>query len=176
MVRSMIAHITLPESLWSEALKTVVYLFNRIPSKTVTKTPYKLWNRKSPSIRHLHIRGCPAEARPYILYKKKLDSRTVSCLFVGYSEMYKGFRFYCPSTWNIKTDNTKSFLRIFRTVWVNYIRISHLRKNILLSKWWSSCSTSRWKYSCTFTRYRYNSSCSRSCWWGRTWKFSTISV
>ena len=43
MVRSMITHTTLPESLWSEALKkTVVYLLNRIPSKTVTKTPYKL--------------------------------------------------------------------------------------------------------------------------------------
>ena len=42
MVRSMIVHTTLLESLWSEALKTVVYLLNRIPSKTVTKTPYEL--------------------------------------------------------------------------------------------------------------------------------------
>jgi len=77
MVRSMIAHTTLPESLWSEALKMVVYLL-----KTVTKTSYKLWIRKSPSIRHLHFWGCPAEARTYIPYEKKLDSRTVSCLFI----------------------------------------------------------------------------------------------
>jgi len=128
----MIAHTTLPESLWSEALKTVVYLLNRKPSKIVTKTLHELW---TPSIRHLHVWSCPAEAQPYIPYKKKLDSRTISCLFVGYSERYRGFRLYCPSTKNIKTDNAKFFLRIFRTVGVNYIRISHLRKNILLYLW-----------------------------------------
>jgi len=65
---------------------------------------------KSPSIRHLHVWGCPAKARPYIPYKKKLDSRTVSCLFIGYSDKYRGFRFYCPSTKNIiETDNAKFF-------------------------------------------------------------------
>jgi len=42
MVRSIIAHTTLPESLWSEALKTVVYLINRVPNKMVTKIPYEL--------------------------------------------------------------------------------------------------------------------------------------
>jgi len=39
MVRSMIAHTTLSESLWSETLKTAVYLLNRVPSKTVIKIP-----------------------------------------------------------------------------------------------------------------------------------------
>ena len=38
IVRSMIAHTTLPESLWSEALKIIVYLLNKLPNKTVTKT------------------------------------------------------------------------------------------------------------------------------------------
>ena len=100
MVRSMIAHTTLLESLESEALKTIVYFLNRVPSKIVTKNPYKLWSEKSLSIRHLHIWGCPAETRPYIPYEKKLDSRTVSCFFVGYFERFRGFRFYCPSTKN----------------------------------------------------------------------------
>jgi len=113
MVRSMIAHITLPGSLWSEALKTAVYLLNRVPSKTVTKIPYDLWTRKSHSIQHLHIWGCPAEARPYIPHEKKLDSRTVSCFFVGYSERSRGFRFYCLSTKNIiETDNAKFIEKI----------------------------------------------------------------
>jgi len=42
MVRSMISHSTLPESLWGEALKTVVYILNRVPSKAVNETPYEL--------------------------------------------------------------------------------------------------------------------------------------
>ncbi|RVW38040.1 Retrovirus-related Pol polyprotein from transposon TNT 1-94 [Vitis vinifera] len=38
MVRSMISHSTLPESPWGEAIKTAVYILNRVPSKTVAKT------------------------------------------------------------------------------------------------------------------------------------------
>jgi len=38
MVRNMISHSTLPESLWGEALKTAVYILNRAPSKAVNKT------------------------------------------------------------------------------------------------------------------------------------------
>jgi len=105
----MIAHTTLPESLWSEALKTIVTSLIEYLAKTVTKTPYELWTGKSPSVRHLHVWSCPTEARPYMPYEKKLDSRTVGCLFVGYSERYKGFRFYCPFTKNIKTYNAKFF-------------------------------------------------------------------
>ena len=78
MVRSMIAHATLSESLWSEALKTAVYLLNRVPSKIVIKTPYELWTTKLLVLCILHVWGYPAGAWSYILYKKKLDSRTIS--------------------------------------------------------------------------------------------------
>ena len=58
-MRSMINHSSLPESLWGEALKTAVYILNKVPSKAVAKTPYELSTRKKPSIRHLHVWGCP---------------------------------------------------------------------------------------------------------------------
>jgi len=64
MTRSMISHSSLPESLWGEALKTVVYILNRVPSKAVNKTPYELWIGKRSSIKHLHIWGCLIETRP----------------------------------------------------------------------------------------------------------------
>ncbi|RVW37391.1 Retrovirus-related Pol polyprotein from transposon TNT 1-94 [Vitis vinifera] len=108
MVRSMISHSTLPESLWGEVVKTVVYILNRVPSKTVAKTPYKLWTGKKPSIRHLHVWGCPAEVRSYKPNEKKLDSRTVSCYFVGYSKRSRGFKFYDLSTRSLfETGNAK---------------------------------------------------------------------
>ena len=44
MVRSMISNSQLPLSLWSEALKTTVYVLNWVPSKAVIKTPFELWN------------------------------------------------------------------------------------------------------------------------------------
>ena len=63
MVRSMINHSLLLESLWGEAIKNAFYILNRVPSKIIAKTPYELWTKKKPSIRHLHVWGCPIEAR-----------------------------------------------------------------------------------------------------------------
>ena len=108
MVRSMISHSSLPESLWGEALKTAVYILNRVPSKAVNKTPYEIWTGKRPSIKHLHIWGCPAEARPYRPHERKLDSRTISCYFVGYAERSRGYKFYNPASRSIfKTENAR---------------------------------------------------------------------
>ena len=55
MVRSMIVHSTLPESLWGEALKTAAYILNRVPTKEVAKTPYELWTGRKPRLKHFHI-------------------------------------------------------------------------------------------------------------------------
>ncbi|GKC27838.1 putative zinc finger, CCHC-type containing protein [Tanacetum coccineum] len=41
MVRSMLANSNLPEFLWTEALKTVVHILNRVPSKSVPKNHMK---------------------------------------------------------------------------------------------------------------------------------------
>ncbi|GKA64215.1 putative zinc finger, CCHC-type containing protein [Tanacetum coccineum] len=53
MVRSMLANSNLPEFLWTEALKTAVHILNRVPSKSVPKTPYEIWTgRKSFQSQH----------------------------------------------------------------------------------------------------------------------------
>ena len=91
-------------------MKTAVYVLNRVPSKAVTKTPYELWTNKRPSIRHLHIWGCPAEARPYRPHEAKLDSRTVSCYFVGYAERSRGFKFYNPTSRSFFETGNARFL------------------------------------------------------------------
>ena len=43
MVRSMISYSTLPINLWIEVLKIAIHILNRVPSKSVLKTPYELW-------------------------------------------------------------------------------------------------------------------------------------
>ena len=58
MVRSMLRNSTLHVSLWMYALKTTVYLLNRVPGKAVPKTPFELWTNITPSIRHLCL-GLP---------------------------------------------------------------------------------------------------------------------
>ena len=111
MVRSMISHSNLPISFWGEALKsTAAYILNRVPTKATAKTPYEHWTDKKPSLKHLHIWGCSAEARPCRPHEKKLDSRTVSCYFIGYSERSKGYKFYDPTTKSIfETGNARFY-------------------------------------------------------------------
>ena len=109
MVRSMISYSTLPVSFWGDALKTAVYILNRVPTKVVPKTPFELWTGRKPSLAHLHIWGCQAEARVYNPQEKKLDPRTISGYFIGYLEKSKGYRFYCPdhSLRIVETRNAK---------------------------------------------------------------------
>ena len=78
MVRSMMSYSSVPISLWGEALKTAMYILNRVPSKAVPKTPFELGIGRKPSLRHIHIWGCPAKARIYNPHEKKLDSRMIS--------------------------------------------------------------------------------------------------
>jgi len=52
MIRSMMSYSTLPINLWMEALKKAIYILNRVPSKSVPKTPHELWTGREPSLNH----------------------------------------------------------------------------------------------------------------------------
>lgn len=100
MVRSMMSHSNLPQFLWGEALKMANHVLNRVPSKAVCKTPYELWTGRKPSLNYLHVWGCRAEARIYNPGEKKLDPRSVSCNFVGFTNTSERYMFYSPNLTN----------------------------------------------------------------------------
>ena len=97
MVRSMRSNTKLPQYLWTETLKTTVYILNRVPTKAVSKTPFESFKGWKRSLRHIRVLGCPSEVRIYNPQEKKLDPRTISGYFIGYAERSKEYRFYCPS-------------------------------------------------------------------------------
>ena len=107
MVRSMLRNCSLPISLWIYALKTTMYLLNRVPGKVVPKTPYELWTGRKPSLRQPACLGCHAEIRFYNPQESKLDTKTISGYFIGYPEKSKEYRFYClnHTTRIIETGN-----------------------------------------------------------------------
>ena len=109
MVRSMLSNSKLPHSLWNEALKTVAYILNRVPTKAVPKTSFELLKGWKPSLKHVCVWGCTAEVTIYNPNEKKLDPRTISAYFIGYVERSKGYRFYCPthSTRIVESRNVK---------------------------------------------------------------------
>ena len=62
-----------------------------------------------PSLKNLYVWGYPAEAMPYRPNEKKLDLRTKSCYFVGYSERSWGYYFYDPKTKSILESRNAQF-------------------------------------------------------------------
>ena len=92
MVRSMMNYSTLPISFWRCALNITIHLLNLVPSKSVPKTPMDLWSGRKPSMRYLHIWGCPA----HVLKGKpdKLEPKLEVCLLVGYPKETRGYLFY----------------------------------------------------------------------------------
>ncbi|KAK8676153.1 hypothetical protein V6N13_034207 [Hibiscus sabdariffa] len=50
MVRSMMSHNDLPTSFLGHALETIAFTLNRVPSKSVQKTPHEIWTEKRPSM------------------------------------------------------------------------------------------------------------------------------
>ncbi|RDX81853.1 hypothetical protein CR513_37428, partial [Mucuna pruriens] len=97
VVKSIINHSSLLESLWEEALKTIVYIFNR--------------NGKKSSIKHLYIWGCLAKAQPYRPHERKLDSRIVNYYFFGYVECCRGCKFYDRTSISFFKRKMQDFLR-----------------------------------------------------------------
>ena len=50
MVRSMMCFTDLPISFWGLALETAVYILYRVPSMSVSSTPYEIWRGKKPNL------------------------------------------------------------------------------------------------------------------------------
>ena len=80
MVRSMLSRTDLPISFWGYALETTAFLFNRIQSKAVEKTPYELWTGKRLGFSCLKIWGYEAYVKRQA--SDKLASKSDKCLFM----------------------------------------------------------------------------------------------
>jgi hypothetical protein len=79
-----------------EALKIAIHLLNKVPNKSVPKTPYELWTGRKTSLNYFPVWGCPAEARVFNTNMGKLDPRTIGCHFIGYPDKSNAAPFYCP--------------------------------------------------------------------------------
>ncbi|KAK8986979.1 hypothetical protein V6N11_055296 [Hibiscus sabdariffa] len=92
MVRSMMSHSDLPISFWGHALETAAFTLNRVPSKSVQKTPHEMWTGKRPSMSFMKIWGCKAYVKHQM--STKLEPKSHKCTFVGYPKETKGYYFY----------------------------------------------------------------------------------
>ncbi|GKC78191.1 zinc finger, CCHC-type containing protein [Tanacetum coccineum] len=67
---------------------------SRVPNKRNRITPYELWTKRKPNLNYLRVWGCRAVVRLPDPKLKTLGERGIECIFVGYAEHSKAFRFY----------------------------------------------------------------------------------
>ena len=90
----------LGKELWGEAVVTATYLKNRSPAKSLkdNRTPFEVWTGKKPFVGYLQVFRTMAYTFIPKEKRKKLDSKTMKTIFVGYAEDSKAYRLYDPLT------------------------------------------------------------------------------
>eukprot|EP00794_Sanderia_malayensis_P007838 gene7838-biopygen6374 len=93
--RAMIYHAKLPLSFWAEAVSTANYLRNRSPTSALENaTPYERFYKQKADVSNLRVFGCNAMVHIPDQKRNKLQKKSEKCVFVGYPEDSKGYKFY----------------------------------------------------------------------------------
>ncbi|KAK8597087.1 hypothetical protein V6N12_065563 [Hibiscus sabdariffa] len=108
MVRSMMSHTDLPTSFWGYALETTAFTLNRVPSKSVQKTPHEMWTGRRPNMSFMRVWGCQAYVKHQM--STKLEPKSQKCTFVGYPKETKGYYFYNSKENKVFVARTRVFL------------------------------------------------------------------
>ena len=105
----MLSRSKISKSLWIESLKTTTYVLNRVPTKVVPKAPIELFKGWKPSLTYICVWGCSSKVRIHNPKESKLDPWTIIGYSIGYTEISKGYKFYClsNSTRVVESRNAK---------------------------------------------------------------------
>ncbi|KAG7533176.1 Reverse transcriptase RNA-dependent DNA polymerase [Arabidopsis thaliana x Arabidopsis arenosa] len=89
-----------PQKFWVEAFFTANFLSNLLPTTVLdsSTTPYEVLFGKTPNYSALRTFGCACFPTLRQYAHNKFDPRSLKCIFLGYTEKYKGYRCYYPPT------------------------------------------------------------------------------
>ncbi|GJU08317.1 retrovirus-related pol polyprotein from transposon TNT 1-94 [Tanacetum coccineum] len=109
--RTMLADAKLPVTFWAEAVNTACYVQNRVlVIKPHNKTPYELFNERSPAIGFLRPFGCHVMILNTLDHLGKFDAKGDEGFFVGYFLSSKAFRVFNKRTKIVKENMHMDFL------------------------------------------------------------------
>lgn len=112
MATSMLVDAGLEKRFWGEAILTATYLQNRLPSRSVPKTPYELWWGKKPELGHLRVFGSQAFVHVPDTERKKMYRKATKHTFIGYAIEQKGYRFVDLETDLITVSRDARFIEL----------------------------------------------------------------
>ncbi|GAB2299629.1 hypothetical protein Dimus_038571 [Dionaea muscipula] len=107
---TLLAHSNLPRDYWSYAFSTAVLLINRLPSQSLSgRIPYTILMGKPADYSLLRVFGCICYPYMQPFGRTKLDYKSTTCIFLGYSSQHKGYRCLDPCTGRIYIYRHVSF-------------------------------------------------------------------
>jgi hypothetical protein len=106
MVNALLCNSGLNKSFWGEALVTACYILNRIPQKKSKVTLYELWKKRKLNLNYFKVWGCRAIVRLLEPKIRKLGQKAIECIFLGYAQHSKGYRFLVVEPNNSVEVNT----------------------------------------------------------------------
>ncbi|GJU77370.1 putative ribonuclease H-like domain-containing protein, partial [Tanacetum coccineum] len=109
--RTMLADAKLPITFWAEAVSTACYVQNKVlVNKSHNKTPYELFNGRSPAIGFLRPFGCHVMILNTLDNLGKFDAKGDEGYFVRYSLSSKAFRVFNKRTKKVEENLHVDFL------------------------------------------------------------------
>nr|GEU49979.1 putative ribonuclease H-like domain-containing protein [Tanacetum cinerariifolium] len=111
VARIMLADAKLLVTFWAEAVNTACYVQNRVlVSKSYIKTPYELFNGRSPAIGFLKPFGCYVLILNTLYNLGKFEEKGDKGYFIGYSMPSKAFRVFNKRTRRVEENLHVEFL------------------------------------------------------------------
>lgn len=118
--RTMLAAKNLSKQLWAEAINTAVFVLNRTGTSTIkNKTPFELWHNKAIDVNKLKVFGCDVYVHIPNQLRKKLDYKSRKAIFIGYSDVTKGFKVFYPEQRKIEVACNVIFDEKMKTVCID---------------------------------------------------------
>ncbi|CAL1356033.1 unnamed protein product [Linum trigynum] len=121
MMNALLLNSALPQNLWGEAILIATQILNRVPYSKTQTIPYEKWKGKRPNLNYFKVWGCLAKVRVPKPKQVKLGPKTIDCIFIGYANNSKAYRFLVyksqisdihPNT-VIESDSAEFFENIF---------------------------------------------------------------
>src|SRR6266702_3595397 len=111
-VVSMLYESGMPTAFWGEALAAFIHTNNKLATSALPEaTPHEAFYCSKPDISMLRVWGCTA----YVLIQRdkrplgSLGSHMEKCIFIGYPQCYKGWKFYNPVTKKVVISERADF-------------------------------------------------------------------
>jgi hypothetical protein len=95
VTRALLFQNNVPKVFWSDAILSATYLINKLSSiKLNNKSPLEILYQWTINIEHLRLFGCVTFIK--IKWKSKLDFISTKIIFLGYSSITKGYKYFDP--------------------------------------------------------------------------------